>query len=85
MDNVVYVLCAATSLACALMLWSGYRRYSERLLFWGSLCFSLLFVNNLMLVVDVNYPPVDLALWRSIPGLGGISILLYGLIWEVER
>lgn len=85
MDNVVYVLCAVTSLACAVMLWRGYRRSAERLLFWGSLCFTGLFFNNVMLVIDVNYPPIDLALWRLLPGLAGVSMLIYGLITEVKR
>lgn len=85
MDNVVYVLCALTSLACCVLLWRGYRRWSERLLFWGSLCFGGLFLNNVMLVIDVNYPPVDLAFWRLLPALAGVCLLIYGMVDEAER
>ncbi len=83
--EIIYILCAVTSLACAVMLWNGYRKTRGRLLFWGGLAFAGLFLNNLLLIVDTSYPAVDMALWRTLPGLAGILILLYGLIWEVEQ
>lgn len=81
--DLVYVLCAATSLACAALLWRGYRRSRPRLLLWSALCFVGLFLNNLMLIVDVEViPQIDLAVWRALPALGGVALLLFGLVWE---
>lgn len=83
MALVVYVLCAVTSLACAIFLLRGYRRTSVRLLLWSGLCFVGFFLNNALLVVDVRVvPSQDLSLVRSLPLLIGVAVLLYGLIWE---
>lgn len=80
---VVYVLCAATSGLCAVLLLRGYARSRARLLFWSGLCFAGLALNNLLLIVDVRIvPTVDLSVWRTIPALVGISLLIYGLVWE---
>lgn len=85
MGLVVYVLCALTSIACALMLLRGYRHTRVRLLFWSALCFACLAVNNLVLIVDVRIlPEQDLSALRSLPSLLGIGLLLYGLIWESD-
>jgi hypothetical protein len=83
MAELVYALCAATSLLCALLLFRGYRASRSRLLFWASLCFAGLALNNILLFVDlILLPQVDLFVWRSIAALAGMSVLLYGLIWE---
>jgi hypothetical protein len=80
---VVYVLCALTSVACAVLLWRGYRRSRARLLLWSSLCFWGFFLNNVLLIVDVRVvPDVDLSLWRSLPAAAGLALLLYGLVWD---
>ena len=85
MAEAVYVLCAATSLACAVLLWRGYRRSKARLLMWSSLCFFALAANNVLLFVDlVLLPNTDLSLARTISALIGLSLLLYGLIWDGE-
>ena len=56
----VYLLCAATSLACAVLLLRGYLRTRARFLLWSSLCFACLAVNNLILFVDkVVLPDVN--------------------------
>jgi hypothetical protein len=79
----VFLLCAATCLLCAIMLFRGYARSGVRLLFWSGLCFTGLMIDNLMLYVDViMVPDVSLVIWRKIPGLIAISLLLYGLITE---
>jgi hypothetical protein len=40
-------------------------------------------LENLMLYVDVVIiPDVDLSLWRKIPGLLALTILLFGLVWD---
>jgi hypothetical protein len=85
LPDVVYVLCAPTSLACAVLLWRGWRRSRARLLFWSSLCFFGLFLNNLLLIIDVRVlPQVDLAFVRLVPALLGAGALVYGLVWDTE-
>ena len=78
--NIVYVLCALTSAACAVLLYRSWRRARARLLFWGSMCFAGLALNNLLLIVDVRIDSVDLAGIRMLPALAGVALLLYGLI-----
>jgi hypothetical protein len=81
--GLVYLLCAATCLLCAAMLLRGYRQTGVRLLFWSGLCFAGLMLDNLMLYVDVVVvPDVNLAVWRKLPGLVAIMLLLFGLVWE---
>jgi hypothetical protein len=83
MAEAVYILCAATSVACALLLLRGYRATRTRLLFWSSLCFAGLSINNLLLLVDrLVVPDVDLYLWRNLVGLVSMMILLFGLVRE---
>lgn len=82
---IVYVLCALTSGLCAVLLLRGYAKSRARLLLWSGLCFAGLALNNLLLVIDVRVvPELDLSLWRTIPALIGISLLVYGLIWETR-
>ena len=83
MPGLVYVLCAATCLLCAVLLLRGYGKNGVRLLLWSGLCFLGLMVENIMLYFDVVLvPEVDLSLWRKIPGLAALVILLFGLIWD---
>ena len=56
----VYMLCAATSLACAVLLLRGYRRSGARFLLWSSLCFVGLALNNVILFVDKVVLPARL-------------------------
>jgi len=82
---IVVLLCLVTSTACAVLLLRGYWRSGVRLLFWGGLCFVGLAINNLLLVIDVRVvPETDLSVWRTLPALLGVAILLYGLIWETK-
>jgi hypothetical protein len=82
----VYILCALTSIACAGLLFRGYRRSSARLLLWSSLCFAFLALNNIVLIVDVRVlPERDLSIIRTLPSVIGIGLLLYGLVWDVKR
>ena len=79
----VYILCAVTCLLCAILLFRGYARTGVRLLFWSGLCFIGLMLDNVMVYVDlIIVPDVSLAVWRKIPGLVAISLLLYGLVWD---
>jgi hypothetical protein len=85
MSGVGYVslLCAVTSLLCAILLFRGYARTGVRLLFWSGLCFAGLMLDNLMLYIDLFVMPnVSLVIWRKIPGLIAMLLLVYGLIWE---
>ena len=83
--NIVYVLCAATSTVCALLLLRGYRRSRTRLLLWSAICFVGLALNNVLLVIDLRIAPwMDLSLWRIVPALLGASALLYSLVWEAQ-
>jgi hypothetical protein len=83
MAEVVYLLCAITSVVCAVLLFKGYRANKTRLLFWSSLCFAGLAVNNIVTFFDiVIVPDVDLSLWRSGIPLVAVVFLIYGLIWE---
>lgn len=85
MALTVYVLCALTSLACAVLLLRGYARTRVRLLLWSGLCFVGFFLNNVLLVVDVRVvADVDLSLYRTIPALAGVALLIYGLVWEAD-
>lgn len=85
MSAAVYVLCAATSLACAALLLRGYWQNRLRLLLWSGLCFVGLGIDNVILFLDlVILPDLDLSLWRRLAALGGLSILLYGLIWDAK-
>jgi hypothetical protein len=85
MATVVYALCALTSLACAVLLIRGYRESRARLLLWAALCFVGLATNNVLLFVDLGLvPELDLSIWRSLPTLIGLSLLVYGLVWETR-
>ena len=86
MALVIYVLCALTSIFCAVLLARGYRQSRVRLLMWSAICFACFALNNMLLIVDERIvPEQDLSVARSIPSLIGIALLLYGLIWERER
>ncbi len=91
MAEVVYILCALTSVACAALLWRGYRRSGARLLLWSSLCFVGLGANNVLLFVDkVVFPTaedvfgVPFAIWRTAAAVAGLGLLVFGLVWEAE-
>jgi len=84
MAAAVYVLCALTSLACAILLLRAYRARGVRLLLWSGLAFVGFTLGNMMLVVDriVTGPEMDLSIWRSLPVLAGLAVLIYGLVWD---
>lgn len=81
----VYILCFATSLACAIMLGRSYLRWRASLLFWSSVCFVLLAANNLVMVLDMLIiSQADLQLPRLVVSLAAIGTLLFGFIWNGE-
>ena len=82
---IVFVLCALTSLACAVLLLRGYRERRVRLLLWSGICFSGFAISNALLIVDAFFvPDTSLALIRSLPTLFGLGALMYGLVWEAS-
>jgi len=85
-QSAVYLLCLATSVACAVLLARNYARTGVRLLLWSALCFAFLALNNLVVVFDILIFPtaVDLSIWRLAASLVGVSVLLFGFIWESE-
>jgi hypothetical protein len=85
MAAFVYILCALTSVLCAVLLLRASQRTPNRLLFWSGNSFICLALANILLFVDlVMVPNHDLLIIRNIVTLGGIAMLLYGLIWEAE-
>jgi hypothetical protein len=84
--TAVYTLCFLTSSGCALLLARSYRRTGARLLLWSALCFLFLGLNNLAVMVDLLLiPQRNFNLLRVTLSLAGISLLLFGLIWETRE
>ncbi len=81
---IIYVLCALTSLACAVLLHRNARRAGSRMLFWCGMCFWLLSAANVLAIVDHYMVPVDVQLWPLRHGVGllAVAVLLYGLVFE---
>jgi hypothetical protein len=84
MGELVYILCALTSLVCAILLVRSYRASRTRLLWWSSVCFIGLFVNNVILVADLMVTTSDLLFLRDITNLASISALVFGLVWDAR-
>jgi hypothetical protein len=86
MAALIYALCALTSITCFVLLWRSWRASGARLLFWSALCFGALSVNNVLLVVDRVFLPVevDLTMARLVAALVAVLLLLFGLIWEED-
>jgi Family of unknown function (DUF5985) len=86
MAGAVYVLCTLTCLLCSVLLLRSYADKRVRLLLWGGLCFAGLAVHNVLLFVDlVVFPDIDLSIPRDLVALTGVSLLLYGLIWDARE
>ena len=85
--TIVYTLCFITSSACAFLLGRSYSKTGARLLLWSALCFFFLAINNLLLVVDLVFLPVnvDLRFARLITALVAICVLLFGFVWDLEE
>lgn len=81
---IVYTLCLATSLACAVLLTRTYRRTRMPLLFWSAICFALLSANNLVLILDLLVvPSVDLGLVRTALSLAAAAVLIFAFVWNL--
>jgi hypothetical protein len=83
--EIVYILCAVTSVLCAVLLLRQYRATPNRLLFWSAGCFVCLAASNVLLYVDlVILPNIDLSALRNIIMLVGISMLLTAQTMETQ-
>lgn len=86
MVATVYVLCAITSSLCFVLLVRAYVAGRQRLLFWSSLCFLGLAINNVILVYDLLVVPhIDLSLIRNIPTVLGLGSMIYGFIEDRQQ
>jgi uncharacterized paraquat-inducible protein A len=86
MPEVVYLLCALTSIACAVLLGRAFRKSRARILLWSTACFVLLALNNLLLFLDLAIlgSDVDLSKWRNFTACAAAVVLVFGLIWDSE-
>lgn len=83
---IVYLLCFATSAACAWLLMRSYRISGARLLLWSGLCFLFLAANNLVVVLDLLIlRDLDMRMPRLLLSLAAVSILLFGFVWDLEE
>jgi hypothetical protein len=83
--ETVYALCALTAIICAVLLFRGYRQSRTALLFWASVCFAGIALENVILFVDIiMLPGVDLFWWRISVAIASMLVLLYGLVWETQ-
>lgn len=81
--TAVYLLCFLTSTLCAGLLLRSYWRVRSRMLFWTSLCFTMLAINNLVVILDMLVVlDRNLVLYRLVPSLIGVTALLYGFITQ---
>jgi uncharacterized membrane protein len=81
--DAIYGLCAATSLAAALLLLRHYSTRRTPLLLWSCISFFGLAVSNTLLLVDLALlPQFDLAMARTTAGAIAMVTLIYGLIRE---
>jgi len=83
MASAIYTLCAITAFACAFLLLRGYVRTRFRLLLWSGLCFTGLFANNLILLLDrYVFLAVDLSPVRQAVAFVSVALLVVGLVLE---
>ena len=81
MPGLVYILCAITSLGCALLLLRGSMQSRNGLLFWSALCFFAMTANNLLQYANfIVFPDVDILIVARSTAVIGIVLLNIGLI-----
>lgn len=82
----VYLLCFATSTACAVLLARNYTRTRARLLLWSALCFGFLALNNLAVIFDLLLVTgLSFQILRLLLSLCAVGVLLFGFIWDMEE
>jgi hypothetical protein len=85
--EAIYLLCALTSLAAAVLLFRHYRAVRTPLLLWSCIAFVGLAANNVLVFVDftLTAATVDLAVPRTSIGALAMMVLVFGLIWEANE
>jgi hypothetical protein len=82
----IYILCLLASAGCAALLIRSYRRTGARLLLWSAGCFSLLALNNFLVVLDLLViESIDFLLYRRLSSVAAVCVLIFGFIWETEE
>ena len=86
MATIVYLLCALTSVLCAMLLLREYLKSRAELLLWSCLAFGGLAVSNSLVFADyVVWPDaVDLSVIRASVTLLAVSVLVTGLLWDAQ-
>jgi hypothetical protein len=80
-EHVVYVLCAATALLCAIFLFRQWRRTGVPLILWAGIAFAFFTLNNLALIVDFTLlPEKNLTYIRQGLNLAGAMSLIIGIL-----
>jgi uncharacterized protein DUF5985 len=83
--ELIYSLCALTSLFCAWLLLRAYRKTRTALLLWVGLFFAIQTCVNIILALDkLVLTNIDLSVYRYTIALVAIGVLLYGLIMRIE-
>lgn len=84
-EPALFLICIAASLTCMGLLFRGWRRTGNRLLFWSALCFVFLAANNLLVFIDIiMLPDIDLRFLRLAASLAAVTVLLWGTLWEAD-
>ena len=84
--TAVYLLSFLTSGLCSGLLARSYLHTKTRLLLWSALCFLFLAFNNLAVIVDLLLlPQENFSLLRVVLSVIGVSLLLFGLVWDREE
>lgn len=84
--EAIYLLCALTSLAAAVLLFRYFHHRRNRLLFWSALAFGGLALNNVLVYLDLALlPSIDLSLARSVAGAVAMLTMAYALASEGQR
>jgi uncharacterized protein DUF5985 len=85
MAETVYLLCALTSITCAVLLVRSWLRNRTPLLLWSSVSFVGFAINNVLLFVDlVLVPHTDLSVVRAASAFLSVATLLVGLMWKAR-
>lgn len=84
--ETIYALCAATSLAAAVLLFRQYTARGTPLLLWSCIAFFGLAINNVLVFIDLAVlTGANLSLPRTLSAAIAMLILVYGLIWRSGR
>jgi hypothetical protein len=79
----LYVVTILTTLFCSVLLLRAYARVRRGLLLWSGLCFAFITLDSILVLADMLlFPSVDLYTWRLASVAIGVSLLVFGMVWE---